>query len=101
LFPNQFVNVKLLVDIKRDTVLVPVTAIQRNPRGDFVYVVKPDNTVEVRKVTIGATQGDVAALDSGVTAGELLVTDGLDKLAAGSKVSVQVATNATAQKSSQ
>jgi multidrug efflux system membrane fusion protein len=78
-----------------------VTAIQRNPRGDFVYVVKPDNTVEVRKVTIGATQGDVAALDSGVTAGELLVTDGLDKLAAGSKVSVQVATNAMAQKSSQ
>jgi hypothetical protein len=52
-------------------------------------------------VAVGATQGDVAALDSGVTAGELLVTDGLDKLAAGSKVSVQVAANATAQKNSQ
>jgi multidrug efflux system membrane fusion protein len=101
LFPNQFVNVKLLVDTKRDTVLVPVTAIQRNPQGAFVYVVKPDNTVEVRTVTVGATQGDVAAIDSGVTPGELLVTDGLDKLAAGSKVSVQVAANATAHKSSQ
>ena len=101
LFPNQFVNVKLLVDTKRDTVLVPAAAIQRNPQGAFVYVVKPDNTVEVRTVTIGATQGDIVALDSGVTAGELLVTDGLDKLAAGSKVSVQVAANATAHKSSQ
>ena len=101
LFPNQFVNVKLLVDTKRDTVLVPVAAIQRNPQGAFVYVVKPDNTVEVRTVTVGATQGDVAAIDSGVTPGELLVTDGLDKLAAGSKVSVQVAANAPAHKSSQ
>jgi membrane fusion protein, multidrug efflux system len=101
LFPNQFVNVKLLVDTKRDTVLVPAAAIQRNPQGAFVYVVKPDNTIEVRTVTVGATQGDVVALDSGVTPGELLVTDGLDKLAEGSKVSVQVAANATAHKSSQ
>jgi membrane fusion protein, multidrug efflux system len=101
LFPNQFVNVKLLVDTKRDTVLVPAAAIQRNPQGAFVYVVKPDNTVEVRTVTVGATQGDVVALDSGVTPGELLVTDGLDKLAEGSKVSVQVAANATAHKNSQ
>jgi membrane fusion protein, multidrug efflux system len=100
LFPNQFVNVKLLVDTKRDTVLVPAAAIQRNPQGAFVYVVKPDHTVEVRTVTVGATQGDVVALDSGVTPGELLVTDGLDKLSAGTKVSVQVAANATAQKSS-
>jgi multidrug efflux system membrane fusion protein len=101
LFPNQFVNVKLLVDTKRDTVLVPAAAIQRNPQGAFVYVVKPDNTIEVRTVTVGATQGDVVALDSGVTPDELLVTDGLDKLAEGSKVSVQVAANATARKSSQ
>jgi multidrug efflux system membrane fusion protein len=101
LFPNQFVNVKLLVDTKRDTVLVPAAAIQRNPQGAFVYVVKPDSTVEVRTVTVGATQGDVVALDSGVTPGELLVTDGLDKLAEGSKVSVQVAANATAHKNSQ
>ena len=91
LFPNQFVNVKLLVDTMRDTLLVPAAAVQKNPQGTFVYVVKPDNTVEVRTVTVGATQGDVIALNSGVTPGEMLVTDGLDKLQAGTKVIVQVA----------
>jgi membrane fusion protein, multidrug efflux system len=102
LFPNQFVNVRLLVDTKRDTILVPASAIQRNPQGAFVYVVKPDKTVAVRSVTVGATQGDIAALDSGVSAGEMLVTDGLDKLAAGTKVSIQVAAaSAPAQKSSE
>lgn len=89
LFPNQFVNVKLLVDTMRDTLLVPAAALQRNPQGTFVYVVKPDNTVDVRTVTVGATQGDVVALNSGVTPGELLVTDGLDRLHAGSRVMVQ------------
>jgi len=98
LFPNQFVNVKLLVDTIRDTLLAPAAAVQRNPQGTFVYVVKPDNTVEVRTVTVGATQGDVAALGSGVTPGELLVTDGLDKLQAGSKVIVQAAAKQAAAK---
>jgi multidrug efflux system membrane fusion protein len=90
LFPNQFVNVKLLVDTMHDTLLVPAAAVQKNPQGAFVYVVKPDNTVEVRTVTVGATQGDVIALTSGVTQGERIVTDGLDKLQAGTKVSVQM-----------
>jgi len=98
LFPNQFVNVKLLVDTMRDTLLAPAAAVQRNPQGTFVYVIKPDNTVEVRTVTVGATQGDVAALGSGVTPGELLVTDGLDKLQAGSKVIVQAAAKQAAAK---
>lgn len=101
LFPNQFVNVKLLVDTIRDTLLVPAVAVQRNPQGTFVYVVKPDGTVEVRTVTVGATQGDVIALDSGVTPGEVLVTDGLDKLRAGTRVTVQVAARPTAQRSAQ
>jgi len=91
LFPKQFVNVKLLVGTMRDTLLVPAAAVQRNPQGTFVYVVRPDRTVDVRTVTVGATQGDVVALDSGVTTGELLVTDGLDKLQAGTKVIVQAA----------
>jgi len=91
LFPNQFVNVKLLVDTMRDTLLAPAAAVQRNPQGTFVYVVRPDRKVDVRTVTVGATQGDVVALDSGVTTGELLVTDGLDKLQAGTKVIVQAA----------
>ena len=101
LFPNQFVNVKLLVDTKRDALLVPAAAVQRNPQGTFVYVVRPDNTVEVRTVAVGAPQGDVIALDSGVTAGELVVTDGLDKLQAGTKVIAQMAANATVQRTSQ
>jgi len=101
LFPNQFVNVKLLVDTMRDTLLVPAVAVQRNSQSTFVYVVKADNTVEVRTVTVGATQGDVVALGSGVTAGELLVTDGVDKLRAGTKVIVQAAATATAQRSAQ
>jgi multidrug efflux system membrane fusion protein len=89
LFPNQFVNVKLLVNTTRDTLLVPAAAVQRNPQGTFVYVIRPDRTIDVRTVTVGATQGDVVALDSGVTTGDLLVTDGLDKLQAGTKVIVQ------------
>lgn len=96
LFPNQFVNVKVLVDTLHDTLLVPAVAVQRNPQGTYVYAVKPDNTVEMRPVTIAATQGEVIALSSGVTAGELLVTDGLDNLHAGSKVVAQVAPAAQA-----
>ena len=96
LFPNQFVNVKLLVDTMRDTLLVPAAAVQKNPQGTFVYVVKPDNTVDVRTVTVGATQGDVIALNSGVEPGEMLVTDGLDKLQAGTKVIVQAAASEAA-----
>jgi membrane fusion protein, multidrug efflux system len=97
LFPNQFVNIRLLVDTLRDTILVPAAAIQRGTQNTFVYVVQPDNTVAARTVTINATQGDVVALDAGVTPGELVVTDGLDKLSAGTKVTVQMAANATAQ----
>ena len=91
LFPNQFVNIKVLVDTKRDALLAPSAAVQRNPQGTFVYVVKPNHTVEARPVTIGATQGDVIALDSGVSPGDMLVTDGLDKLQSGTKVIVRPA----------
>jgi membrane fusion protein, multidrug efflux system len=107
LFPNQFVNVKVLVDTLHDTLLVPAAAVQRNPQGTFVYVVKPDNTIEVRTVAVAATQGDVVALNSGVTAGEKLVTDGLDKVQAGTKVIVekpqvaQAATEVPVQRSAQ
>lgn len=99
LFPNQFVNVKVLVDTLHDAILVPAAAIQRNSQNAFVYVIQPNKTVEARTVTIAATQGDVVAIASGVTAGEMVVTDGLDKLTNGTKVTVQVAANATPQKS--
>lgn len=90
LFPNQFVNARLLVDTKRGTVLAPTAAIQRSPQGTFVYVVKEDNTVEVRNIAVSLTEGDEAAVDSGLQAGEVVVIDGIDKLQQGTKVTVRM-----------
>jgi multidrug efflux system membrane fusion protein len=86
LFPNQFVNARLLVDTRHNTVLTPTAAVQRGPSSNFVYVVKPDNSVELRTVTLGPSEGDLTAIDSGLAANEIVVTDGLDKLNAKSKV---------------
>ncbi len=86
LFPNQFVNARLLVDTLRGVVLVPSATLQRGPAGSFVYVVKGDSTVEMRPVEVLATEGDVTAIKKGVAAGEKLVVTGLDKLRPGSKV---------------
>jgi multidrug efflux system membrane fusion protein len=86
LFPNQFVNVRLLVDTKHDVVTIPSAAIQHSPDATFVYVVTAKNTVEVRIVSAPATDGDRALVGSGVSAGELVVTDGVDRLQAGSAV---------------
>jgi multidrug efflux system membrane fusion protein len=88
LFPNQFVNARLLVDTLTGVVIVPTAAIQQGPQGAFVYVIKADNTVDMRSVEIQATEGDDTALRSGVKAGEDVVTDGLEKLGPGSKVSL-------------
>jgi membrane fusion protein, multidrug efflux system len=96
LFPNQFVNVKLLVDTDRNAVLIPTAAVQRSSVGNFVYVVKPDNTAEVRKVTLGATEGETTAVQSGVTAGEQVVIEGGDRLQQGSKVRVRMTANSGA-----
>jgi membrane fusion protein, multidrug efflux system len=97
LFPNQFVNAKLLVDTIRSAILVPLAAVQRSQQGSFVYVVKPDNTVDMRSVTVEATQGDIAALGTGIKPGETVVTDGLDKLRQGAHVSVRIAASAPTQ----
>jgi len=88
LYPNQFVNARLLVEVKKDALLIPAVAIQRGPQGTFVYVVKPDQTVDVRPVTVGITSGNQTAITNGLTDGEQVVIDGLDKLRAGSKVQV-------------
>jgi multidrug efflux system membrane fusion protein len=88
LFPNQFVNIRLLVETKKNKVLIPAVAIQRGPRGAFVYVVKPDNTVEARPVTVGVMEGNDAAVDSGIAANEQVVVDGVDRLQTGSKVQI-------------
>lgn len=89
LFPNQFVNARLLVDTRKKAITAPTAAIQRGPDSAFVYVVKDDSTVELRNVKTGPTEGDRTAIDSGAAAGELVVTEGLDKLQPGAKVAVQ------------
>jgi len=88
LFPNQFVNARLLVDTQHNVILVPNAAIQRNAQQAFVYVVKPDQTVAMQNVTTGTTDGSVTAVE-GVNAGDVLAVDGFDKLQNGSKVSVR------------
>ena len=91
LFPNQFVNAKLLVDTLHNAILIPLAGLQRSQQGAFVYVVKPDHTVEMRSVTVGATQGDLIAISKGLAAGDLVVTDGVDKLQQGTHVNMQMA----------
>jgi len=86
LWPNQFVNVRLLLDVKKDSTLVPSVAIQRGPQGTFVYVVKPDKSVEARPVTVALTQLNQSAIASGLQPGDIVVTDGQDKLQNGAKV---------------
>jgi len=88
LFANQFVNARLLVNTLRKTILVPAVAIQRSPQTTFVWVVRPDSTVEMRPVEIVWSEGDETALARGVAEGEPLVVDGLDKLQPGTKVAV-------------
>jgi membrane fusion protein, multidrug efflux system len=86
LFPNQFVNVRLLLDVKKNAVIAPGAAVQRGKDGTFVYVVRSDQTVEVRPVVVGPAAGGEAAIASGLSAGEQVVTDGVDKLRAGAAV---------------
>ncbi len=89
LFPNQFVNARLLIDTKRKTILIPAAAVQRGPQGSFVFIVKPDNTVEMRSIVVGPIEADTAAIDQGLTAGEIVVTEGVDKLQQGTRVTEQ------------
>jgi multidrug efflux system membrane fusion protein len=89
LFPNQFVNARLLLDVKKDAVIVPAAALQRNPQGAFVFVLKPDKTVAMRPVKIGITQGGEASLTDGLEVGEQVVVDGAERLRDGSKVEVK------------
>ena len=98
LFPNQFVNARLLVDVSRDVMIVPSAAIQRGPQGTFVYVVKEDMTVNSRPVSVSVVQGDEASIQAGVSPGELVVTDGADRLREGAKVEPKNESTGTPQK---
>jgi multidrug efflux system membrane fusion protein len=91
LFPNQFVNARLLVDTLRATVTVPAAALQRSPQSTFVYVVKPDSTVELRNVEVQLTEADQTSIRRGISPGEVVVVDGTDKLQPGAKVAVSTA----------
>lgn len=88
LFPDQFVNAKLLVDTLHDARLIPTAALQRGPQGTYVYVVDADRKVALRPVAVEATEGDTTAIRTGLKAGELVVTDGMEKLRPGSRVSL-------------
>ncbi len=88
LLANQFVNVRLLLETRKDQAIVPTVAIQRGSQGTFVYIIKEDSTVDVRPVTVGIIEGNDTSIDMGVNVGENVVIDGADKLQPGSKVNV-------------
>jgi multidrug efflux system membrane fusion protein len=90
LFPNQFVNVKLQVQEKTGVILAPTAALQRNTNNTYVYVVKPDSTVTLRNVTVGASEGDNTEITSGLVQGDVVVLTGVDKLDEGTKVNAQI-----------
>jgi multidrug efflux system membrane fusion protein len=88
LFPNQFVNTRLLVNTIKDAVIVPTPAVLNGSMGQFVYVVKPDNTVTVRPVKIGPVDGERTSIQSGLQVGERVVIDGSDRLKEGAKITI-------------
>jgi multidrug efflux system membrane fusion protein len=88
LFPNQFVNARLLVEEKQGVTLIPTATVQRNSQATYVYVIKPDSSVTVRMITTGTTEGDDTEVTSGLVPGDQVVMTGVDKLQEGSKVRV-------------
>ncbi len=94
LFPNQFVNTRLLVDTLKGATVIPTSAVQRGAPGTYVYLVKPDNTVTVRPIKLGPSSGEKAAVLSGVEPGDKVVVDGGDKLREGAQVTLPTAAKA-------
>jgi len=86
LYPNQFVNARVLIDVLHDALLAPAEAIQRGPQGAFVYVVKADKVVQLRRVQVGPAEAGVVAIKTGVAAGDALVVDGAEKVQDGARV---------------
>jgi multidrug efflux system membrane fusion protein len=88
LFPNQFVNARLLVDTIHDAVIVPTSAVLNGSMGQFVYVVQDDSTVTVRPVKLGPVDGERTSIASGLQPGERVVIDGSDRLKEGAKITI-------------
>ena len=101
LWPNQFVNARLLLEVRKNNTVVPAAAIQRGPQGTYVFTVKPDKTVDMRNVTVSFNAGNFTAITSGLTPGETVVTDGQDKLQPGSHVEVRGPAGTSVQKTDQ
>ena len=89
LWPNEFVNVHLLLEVRKNNIVVPSAAIQRGPQGTYVFTVKPDKTAEMRNVTASISQGDFTAISQGLQSGETVVTDGQDKLQPGTRIEIR------------
>lgn len=89
LYPNQFVNIRLLVDTHKDVTVMPTAGIQRGVPGTFVYLINSDSTVSVRKVVLGVTDGERLEVRSGLAPGDRIVVDGADKLRDGAKVNLR------------
>lgn len=90
LFPNQFVNVRLLVEQKNGVTLVPNAVVQRSTDSNYVFLVKNNQTVTIRRITVGTTEGTETEITSGIAPGDVLVMTGVDKLEEGSKVAVEM-----------
>lgn len=99
LWPGQFVDVVLTVRDRPDSVVVPTAAVQTGQKGTYLFVLTPEKTVEMRSVVVAFEQGDEAVIESGLSAGETVVTEGQLRLIAGSKVDVKSRTAGTAEKS--
>ena len=95
LFPSEFVNVKMLVDTLNQAVLVPTPAVLSGAPGDYVYLVNSDDTVSVRKITLGPSDGTNTVILSGLSIGDTVVIDGTDRLSNGAKISIAPASGAT------
>jgi membrane fusion protein, multidrug efflux system len=91
LFPNQFVNARLLVDVHRGATLVPSAAVQRSAQGAFLYLVKSDQTVSVQAVSLGATDGNAVEILKGLKPGDVIAIDNFDKLQDGIRISPRTA----------
>jgi membrane fusion protein, multidrug efflux system len=93
LYPNQFVNIRLLLDTHKDVTTMPTAGVQRGVPGTFVYLVNDDNTVSVRKIDLGVTDGDRVEVRTGLNPGDRIVIDGADKLRDGAKINVRTEAN--------
>jgi multidrug efflux system membrane fusion protein len=89
LFPNQFVNIQLLVDVVHEATIIPTSAVQRGAPGTFVYLVDAGSTVSVKPIDLGPSSGERVAVRSGLSPGDRVVIDGADRLRNGAKVAIR------------